>query len=199
MGNTRPDFSSALNLTTFTNVSNQLISSYWPFGSLSLPRTAPSHSKMASALFFLDLKGKTLLARNYRGDIPMSAVEKFPILLSEAEEESSTVPPQSCRSLHRVFQRAGRRINTGQLCYHLRVAGRDDGFWTSADYGIEDLTRIHHTGVAQAGGPSTPPNSSHKRRIVAIRRYQIPKERSLPRCCRISQPPRLFERQCPAL
>ena len=48
---------------------------------------------MASALFFLDLKGKTLLARNYRGDIPMSAVEKFPILLSEAEDESSSVPP----------------------------------------------------------------------------------------------------------
>ncbi|KAK5993900.1 AP-1 complex subunit mu-1 [Cladobotryum mycophilum] len=48
---------------------------------------------MASALFFLDLKGKTLLARNYRGDIPMSAVEKFPVLLSEAEEESSAVPP----------------------------------------------------------------------------------------------------------
>jgi uncharacterized damage-inducible protein DinB len=33
------------------------------------------------------------LARNYRGDIPMSAVEKFPVLLSEAEEESSAVPP----------------------------------------------------------------------------------------------------------
>lgn len=69
---------------------------------------------MASAVFFLDLKGKvgsiaslqgtvfaktdtppikTLLARNYRGDIPMSAVEKFPILLLEAEEESSAVPP----------------------------------------------------------------------------------------------------------
>ncbi|KAI2476636.1 AP-1 mu protein [Pyrenophora tritici-repentis] len=48
---------------------------------------------MASAIFFLDLKGKTLLARNYRGDIPMSAVEKFPILLSEAEDESSAVPP----------------------------------------------------------------------------------------------------------
>ncbi|KAI3318792.1 Mu homology domain-containing protein [Xylariaceae sp. AK1471] len=48
---------------------------------------------MASALFFLDLKGKTLLARNYRGDVPMSAVEKFPILLSDAEEESSAVPP----------------------------------------------------------------------------------------------------------
>ena len=48
---------------------------------------------MASAIFFLDLKGKTLLARNYRGDIPMSAVEKFPQLLSDAEDESSSVPP----------------------------------------------------------------------------------------------------------
>ncbi|OQD68477.1 hypothetical protein PENDEC_c035G04363 [Penicillium decumbens] len=48
---------------------------------------------MASAIFFLDLKGKTLLARNYRGDIPMSAVDKFPVLLSDAEEESSAVPP----------------------------------------------------------------------------------------------------------
>lgn len=48
---------------------------------------------MASAIFFLDLKGKPLLSRNYRGDIPMSAVEKFPMLLLEAEEESSVVPP----------------------------------------------------------------------------------------------------------
>lgn len=48
---------------------------------------------MASAVFFLDLKGKPLLSRNYRGDIPMSAIEKFPLLLLEAEEESSVVPP----------------------------------------------------------------------------------------------------------
>nr|POE87519.1 ap-1 complex subunit mu-1 [Quercus suber] len=54
---------------------------------------APDALQMASAIFFLDLKGKTLLARNYRGDIPMSAVEKFPVLLSEAEDESSSVPP----------------------------------------------------------------------------------------------------------
>ena len=48
---------------------------------------------MASAVFFLDLKGKTLLARNYRGDIPMSAVEKFMPLLLDAEEENATSPP----------------------------------------------------------------------------------------------------------
>lgn len=48
---------------------------------------------MASAVFFLDLKGKPLLSRNYRGDIPTSVVERFPLLLMEAEEESSVVPP----------------------------------------------------------------------------------------------------------
>ncbi|KAG5360251.1 AP-1 complex subunit mu [Yarrowia sp. C11] len=48
---------------------------------------------MASAIFFLDLKGKPLLSRNYRGDIPMSAVDKFPMLLLQAEEESPVVPP----------------------------------------------------------------------------------------------------------
>lgn len=36
---------------------------------------------VASAIFFLDSQGNTLLARNYRGDIPMSTVENFPMLL----------------------------------------------------------------------------------------------------------------------
>lgn len=47
---------------------------------------------MASAIFFLDLKGKTLLARNYRGDVSMSAVEKFMPLVAEQEEEGIAVP-----------------------------------------------------------------------------------------------------------
>lgn len=46
-----------------------------------------------SALFFLDSKGKTLLSRNYRGDIPISAVDHFPLLLIEAEQKSTSVPP----------------------------------------------------------------------------------------------------------
>lgn len=48
---------------------------------------------MASAVFFLDKKGKALLSRNYRGDVPMSAVELFPVLMMEAEDETSVVPP----------------------------------------------------------------------------------------------------------
>lgn len=46
-----------------------------------------------SAIFFLDSKGKTLLTRNYRGDIPISAVDQFPLLLIEAEHKSTSVPP----------------------------------------------------------------------------------------------------------
>ena len=58
-----------------------------------LIRLAVVRRTMTSAVFFLDLKGKTLLARNYRGDIPMSAVEKFMPLLLDAEEENAASPP----------------------------------------------------------------------------------------------------------
>ena len=46
-----------------------------------------------SAIFILDLKGKVLISRNYRGDIPMSAVEKFLPLVLEAEEDGQTPAP----------------------------------------------------------------------------------------------------------
>jgi AP-1 complex subunit mu len=41
---------------------------------------------VASAVFILDLKGKVLIARNYRGDVNMGCVEKFlPLMLDEEE------------------------------------------------------------------------------------------------------------------
>ncbi|KAJ3057351.1 AP-1 complex subunit mu-1 [Rhizophlyctis rosea] len=48
---------------------------------------------VASAVFILDLKGKVLISRNYRGDIPMTAVEKFMPLVLQAEEEEQTPTP----------------------------------------------------------------------------------------------------------
>lgn len=43
---------------------------------------------VASAILFLDLKGKTILARDYRGDIPLeAAAEAFLPLLTDAEEQ----------------------------------------------------------------------------------------------------------------
>jgi AP-1 complex subunit mu len=51
---------------------------------------------VASAVYILDLKGKIIINRNYRGDIPQSAIEKFMPLLMEAEEqqgEGGGIPP----------------------------------------------------------------------------------------------------------
>lgn len=48
---------------------------------------------MASVIHFCDIKGKSLLSRDYKGDIPASAVEKFPFLLVEAEEDPVSATP----------------------------------------------------------------------------------------------------------
>jgi len=44
----------------------------------------------ASAVFIMDLKGKPIISRNYRGDIPMSVADKFSKHISEDEEASLT-------------------------------------------------------------------------------------------------------------
>ena len=40
-------------------------------------------------MYILDLKGKVLISRNYRGDMPLNIIEKFPKMLMEAEEEGT--------------------------------------------------------------------------------------------------------------
>jgi AP-1 complex subunit mu len=45
-----------------------------------------------SAVFLLDGKGKLLIARNFRGDIPMSAAERFVQRLLEEEDDSNARP-----------------------------------------------------------------------------------------------------------
>ncbi|OBA22942.1 clathrin adaptor, mu subunit [Metschnikowia bicuspidata var. bicuspidata NRRL YB-4993] len=40
---------------------------------------------MASQLHFLDIKGKPLLSRDYKGDIPSNTIENFPLILLELE------------------------------------------------------------------------------------------------------------------
>ncbi|XP_015787647.1 AP-1 complex subunit mu-1 [Tetranychus urticae] len=46
----------------------------------------------ASGLYFLDLKGKVLISRNYRGEIEMNRIEKFMSLIMEKEEEGCLSP-----------------------------------------------------------------------------------------------------------
>ncbi|KRY13200.1 AP-1 complex subunit mu-1 [Trichinella patagoniensis] len=45
-----------------------------------------------SAVFFLDLKGKVIISRNYRGDVDMTLIEKFMPLLMDKEEEGCATP-----------------------------------------------------------------------------------------------------------
>lgn len=45
-----------------------------------------------SAIVFLDVKGKTLISRNYRGDVDMSVIDKFMPLVMEKEEEGNVMP-----------------------------------------------------------------------------------------------------------
>lgn len=46
----------------------------------------------SSAIFFLDLKGKVLISRNYRGDVDMNSIDKFMPILMDREEEGSLNP-----------------------------------------------------------------------------------------------------------
>mmetsp|Transcript_15342 Transcript_15342/g.23100 ORF Transcript_15342/g.23100 Transcript_15342/m.23100 type:complete len:425 (+) Transcript_15342:117-1391(+) len=41
---------------------------------------------VASAIFIMDLKGKVIISRNYRGDIPMNVSERFAIYIQERDE-----------------------------------------------------------------------------------------------------------------
>ncbi|CAI4229977.1 unnamed protein product [Auanema sp. JU1783] len=46
----------------------------------------------SSAIFILDLKGKTVIARNYRGDVDMGVIDKFMPLLMDMEEDGQMSP-----------------------------------------------------------------------------------------------------------
>lgn len=49
------------------------------------PSPAPTDSMVLSCLFFLDLKGKILISRDYRGDISASHAEEFIEILYDRE------------------------------------------------------------------------------------------------------------------
>lgn len=44
----------------------------------------------ASAVFITDTKGKVIISRNYRGDVPMSCIERFSRYLTEEEDSKQT-------------------------------------------------------------------------------------------------------------
>ncbi|XP_063832021.1 AP-1 complex subunit mu-1-like [Ostrinia nubilalis] len=46
----------------------------------------------SSAIFILDVKGKVLISRNYRGDVDMEVIDKFMPLVMEKEDEGMLTP-----------------------------------------------------------------------------------------------------------
>lgn len=48
---------------------------------------------MASLIAILDLKGKALIQRSYRDDVPATCVERFLPLILELEEEGQQITP----------------------------------------------------------------------------------------------------------
>ncbi|XP_016412875.1 AP-1 complex subunit mu-2-like [Sinocyclocheilus rhinocerous] len=54
----------------------------------------------ASAVFVLDLKGKVLICRNYKGDVDMSEIDHFFTLLMQQEEEGLVCPVMSHGNVH---------------------------------------------------------------------------------------------------
>ncbi|ODV93060.1 hypothetical protein PACTADRAFT_52180 [Pachysolen tannophilus NRRL Y-2460] len=58
---------------------------------------------MASSIHFLDIKGKPLLSRDYKGDIPSSALEKFPLLIIEQEQSNNGVPILNDQGINYIY------------------------------------------------------------------------------------------------
>lgn len=56
-----------------------------------------------SAVYILDLKGKVLISRNYRGDIDLNIIEKFMPLLGEREDESCPCPTLQYQDVNFLF------------------------------------------------------------------------------------------------
>ncbi|KAM4856859.1 AP-1 complex subunit mu-2 isoform 4-T4 [Callospermophilus lateralis] len=54
----------------------------------------------ASAVFILDVKGKPLISRNYKGDVAMSEIDHFMPLLMQREEEGALAPLLSHGRVH---------------------------------------------------------------------------------------------------
>ncbi|KAM9214368.1 AP-1 complex subunit mu-2 [Leptosomus discolor] len=54
----------------------------------------------ASALFILDLKGKPLISRNYKGDVGLGEIEHFMGVLLQREEEGALTPLLTHRKVH---------------------------------------------------------------------------------------------------
>ena len=84
-----------------------------------------SDNMVASAVFVLDQKGKIIISRNYRGDIPMSAAEKFVTRLQEGMHAREEPPGNAWPSMRRRRRlRAACLRPAAALCPFFSAHGR---------------------------------------------------------------------------
>lgn len=58
---------------------------------------------VVSAIYILDLKGKVLISRNYRGNIDLNVIEKFMPILGEREDEACLCPILKYQDINFLF------------------------------------------------------------------------------------------------
>jgi len=63
---------------------------------------------VASAIFILDSRGKTLISRNFRGDVPVSAVNEFKKLAIDVEDRNAVNPFNRLEDLGYTFAHVKR-------------------------------------------------------------------------------------------
>ncbi|KAF3852227.1 hypothetical protein F7725_005582 [Dissostichus mawsoni] len=71
-----------------------------PLLRLSCCSSLGTNTMSASAIFVLDLKGKVLICRNYKGDVNMAEIDHFLPLLMQQEEEGLLCPVLSHGNVH---------------------------------------------------------------------------------------------------
>lgn len=68
---------------------------------------------MLSSIYFLDLKGKVLLSRDYRGDITPETAEKFIGLIGDLEDHQVPVTPViTCNGVNYIHIRHSNLYST---------------------------------------------------------------------------------------
>ena len=80
---------------------------------------------MASLIAILDLKGKPLIQRSYRDDVPPSYIEKFLPIVLDLEEEGQQVTPCFTREgvnyMHIRHSNLYRESAPTRSCGHIRL------------------------------------------------------------------------------
>ncbi|KAF7236337.1 AP-1 complex subunit mu-2 [Varanus komodoensis] len=99
----------------------------------------------ASAIFILDLKGKPLISRNYKGDVSMSEIDYFMPLLMQKEEECALTPLLSHGKIHFLWIKHSNLyciLSASDLINHVLEERYHTSYVEQYNNGTNDLGRL---------------------------------------------------------